>query len=232
MITAVFLSHLVGDYILQWNALAILKSRALKGVLVHGAIVWAVTWLITAGFDPAWWPWALFIGVTHTLVDALPLWLGKYVTPMQRFVLDQAVHVGLLLLALGASGYLGEVRLADSLAAGLQDYRLLTFALGYAFITMPAWVLVEFVAYGAVRGPAPDFPPTANKFVGILERSLITTCVVLGQFTLVPLVALPRLVFQGRQVLGAQPQRAIPYVAELLTSVALAVIIGLWLRRF
>lgn len=232
MVTAVFLAHLVGDYILQWNALAIWKSRALKGVLVHGFIVWLVTWLASALFDPAWWPWALFIGVTHTLVDALPLWLGKYVTPLQRFVLDQAVHFSLMLLALGASGYLGEVRLAGSLAATLQDYRFLTFALGYAFITMPAWVLVEFMVYGAVRGPAPDFPPSTNKFVGILERSLITTFVVLGQFTLVPLVALPRLVFQGRQMLSAQPQRAMPYLAELLTSVALAVAIGLWLRKF
>jgi len=197
MVTAVFLAHLVGDYILQWNALAIWKSRALKGVVAHGAIVWAVTWLLTAFFDPAWWPWALFIGLTHTVIDALPLWLGKYVTPLQRFVADQAAHCGLMLVALGASGYLGEIRLMDSLVASLQDYRLLTFALGYAFITMPAWVLVEFMVYGAVRGPAPDFPPTANKFLGILERGLITTFVVLGQFTLVPLVALPRLVFSG-----------------------------------
>ena len=58
MITAVLLAHLVGDYILQWNALAILKSKALKGVIAHGAIVWAVTWLMTALFNPAWWPWA------------------------------------------------------------------------------------------------------------------------------------------------------------------------------
>jgi hypothetical protein len=232
MVTAVFLAHLVSDYILQWNALALWKSKALKGVVVHGLIVWAATWLITAFFDPAWWPWALFIGVTHTLVDALPLWLGKYVTPFQRFALDQAVHFSLMLLALGASGYLGDVHVADVLTAGLQNYRFLTFALGYAFISMPAWVLVEFLAYGTVRGPAPDFGPTANKFVGILERSLITTFVVLGQFTLVPLVALPRLVFQGRLVMGAQPQRAMPYVAELLASVALAVAIGLWLRRF
>jgi hypothetical protein len=87
------------------------------------------------------------------------------------------------------------------------------------------------VAYGTVRGPAPDFPPSANKFVGILERSLMTTFVVLGQFALVPLVALPRLVFQGRHVMSAHPTRAMPYVAELLASVALAVAIGLWLRR-
>ena len=232
MITAVFLAHLIGDYILQWNTLAIWKSKSLKGVVAHGLIVWAATWLISALFDPRWWPWALFLGLTHTLVDALPLWLGKYVNALQRFVLDQAIHFSLMVFALWASGYLGAGRLAGSLAAGLHDYRFLTFALGYAFITMPAWILVEFVAYGAVRGPAPDFPPTANKFVGILERGLITTFVVLGQFTLVPLVALPRLVFQGRQVMGAPSQRAMPYLAELLASVALAVAIGLWLRKF
>jgi hypothetical protein len=232
MVAAIFLSHLVGDYILQWNSLALAKSKSLKGVVAHGFIVWVVTWLISAFFDTRWWPCALFLGVTHTLVDALPLWLGKYVTPLQRFVLDQLVHFSLILFALGASGCLGELPPAGSLLAGLQDYRFLTFALGYAFITMPAWVLVEFLVYGTVRGPAPDFPPMSNKFVGILERGLITTFVVLGQFLLVPLVTLPRLVFQGRQVLGTPPQRAMPYVAEMLASIALAVAIGLWLRRF
>ncbi len=232
MVAAIFLSHLVGDYILQWNGLALLKSKSLKGVMLHGGIVWLVTWVISAFFDPHWWPWALFLGVTHTLVDALPLWFGKYVTPLQRFVLDQLIHCSLIMFVLKASGYLADLPAATGRLASLQDYRFLTFALGYAFITMPAWVLVEFLAYGAVRGPAPDFPPATNKFVGILERGLITTFVVLGQFMLVPLVAVPRLVFQGRQVLSTPPQRAMPYVAEMLASMALAIAIGLWLRRF
>ncbi len=50
----------------------------------------------------------------------------------------------------------------------------------------------------------------------------------LGQFALVPLVALPRLVFEGPQVMGTQ--RVTLYVAEWLASVAVAVAVGLGLR--
>jgi hypothetical protein len=93
---------------------------------------------------------------------------------------------------------------------------------------MPAWVLTEFAVYGLVKGSAPDFSQAANKYVGILERGLITTFVVTGQFGLVPVVSVPRLIFEAPQVRASQ--QATSYVAELLASVTLAVAIGLLLR--
>jgi hypothetical protein len=82
--------------------------------------------------------------------------------------------------------------------------------------------------YGLAGGSAPDFSPSADKYVGILERGLITTCIMTGQFLLVPLVILPRLVLKEPRV------RDICYATlcrtELLASVALAVAIGVMLR--
>jgi len=51
MVIAMYLAHLVGDYVLQWDALARWKSRELKGVLAHGMIVLIVTWLLSLPFD-------------------------------------------------------------------------------------------------------------------------------------------------------------------------------------
>ena len=65
MIIAMLLAHLMGDYVLQWDALAAWKGRAVKGALFHGSIVLAVTLLFAVLIDPAWWPWALLIGLTH-----------------------------------------------------------------------------------------------------------------------------------------------------------------------
>ena len=45
MIISMFLAHLVGDYILQWDELALWKSREYKGVFVHGLIVSIITFL-------------------------------------------------------------------------------------------------------------------------------------------------------------------------------------------
>jgi len=229
MVIALFISHLVGDYVLQWDSLARWKSRELKGVLVHGMIVLLVTWLCSLPFNPAWWQWVLFIGLTHTAVDAIRLRLGNHFAALALFLLDQAVHLSIILLALMLSGYVTPSSLMADLAPMLREHRLLTVALGYVFVTMPAWILVEFIVYGLMKGSAPDFSQVPNKYVSSLERGLITTSVLLGQFMLVPLVALPRLVFEKARV--ADSQRARLYLMELLASIALAVAVGLGLRQ-
>ena len=106
----------------------------------------------------------------------------------------------------------------------LQSEWLLIYLLGYAFVTMPAWVLVKFTAYGLVQGSAPQFGDS-SKYLGILERLLMTTFVAVGQYLLVPLVILPRLLMEWPQV--ADDEIAPVYLAELLVSIILAVSVGL-----
>jgi hypothetical protein len=234
MITAMFLAHLVGDYILQWDALARWKSREYKGAFIHGLIVLLVAWLFALPFNPAWWPWVLFLGLSHIAIDMAEVPLrrkfdGRGNAALHLFMVDQVLHLSLIVFALAASGYLAMPSLIADMLAALEDNRLLTFALGYAFVTLPAWIVVEFAVFGLIKGSPPDFTQATNKYVGSLERGLITTFVLLGQFILVPLVALPRLIFEGPQVIGSQ--RATLYVAELLASVSLAIVIGLMLRQ-
>jgi hypothetical protein len=63
----------------------------------------------------------------------------------------------------------------------------------------------------------------------MLERGLIVTFVLLGQFLVVPLVLAPRLALDGPgDRLGAE---RIGYLGELLASVCLAVAVGLFLRQ-
>lgn len=236
MVIAMFLAHLVGDYVLQWDNLARWKSREVKGAVFHGLIVLLVTWLFTLPFDPSWWPWALFIGLTHVAVDGIQPWLMRRFSikggggfALVRLVVDQAIHLSVIVLALVWSGEVPLAQMGKEMLFELRQDRWLAFVLAYVFIAMPAWILVEFLAYGLVGGCAPDLARTSHlKYVGTLERWLIATFVVLGQFALVPVVAVPRLVFEGRQVIGTT--RAKLYVAELLASVALAVAIGLGLR--
>ena len=241
MVISILLSHLFGDYILQWDNLSRWKGEALGGVLVHGAIVLGVTWLFSLPFDLSWWPWALFIGLTHTLIDGLELPIRKRVSSsnsgtsaMIFLVVDQILHLSIISFALVQSGYLELPSLSADILAALTNNRLLTFFLGYAFLTMPAWILVEFLVYGLIKGTAPDFSQAVkNKYISILERGLIATFVVLGQFILVPLVAMPRVLLEWNQLDVNQQdgQRNRLFVAELLASITVAVVIGLGLRQ-
>ena len=229
MALAMYLSHLVADYVLQWDGLAHWKSRAYAGVIAHGLIVLIVTWLFSLPFDAGWWPWVIFIGSTHTAVDAIRLRLGGHFSALMLYLLDQAVHLSIIAFALMASGYLAAPLLRVDLALLLRDDRVWMFAIGFVFVTFPAWVLVEFLTYGLLKGSAPDFAQVPDKYVSSLERALMTAFVVLGQFAVVPLIALPRLTLEWRQVAGSH--RATLYLTELLTSIALAIAVGLGLRQ-
>ena len=229
MIVAMFLAHLVGDFILQWDRLAQWKSRELQGVLVHGLIVTAVTWLFALPFAPGWWQGILFIGIAHTFIDATQ-WAHKLPgSPLFRFLADQFLHLLVIIIALAAGGYLYPGAAANDIQLGFQNHYLLVFLLGYAFLTMPAWVLLKFVGYAVVERTGPSFLDGSSKYLGIMERILAATLILMGQFLLVPLVAIPRLFFERKQ-LGNKARRNL-YLFELLVGVTLAVVVGLALRR-
>jgi len=246
MILAMLLAHLVGDYILQWDDLSRWKSERLSGVLVHGLIILGVTLLFSYPFDPDFWPWAVFIAVTHTCIDAVEIPIRRRLAGQESgkaalllFLADQTAHLTIIALALIGSGYLVAPALGDDLAAASEDYPLLTFLVAYAFLTMPAWIIIKFVVYGLMNGSAPDFSRNfGGKYFSMLERGTIATLIIFGQFILIPLVAIPRLVFQWSQASQGQTSRYQPerkrtlvYAAELIASVALAVAIGLGLRQ-
>lgn len=225
MIIAMLLAHLVGDYILQWDSLALWKSRELKGVLAHGLVVTFVTFLFILPFNPTWWQGAAFISIAHIAIDAVQLRFKPPIAPLFRFLLDQVAHFVVIFMALAAGGYLAMATIVPDVAHVLQNDRIWLYLLGYAFITMPAWVLVKFAAYGLVKGSPPAFPGISNKYLGIMERILITTFVALGQFILVPLITLPRLVVEWPIVRDGEETAV--YLAEFLASITLAVLIGL-----
>lgn len=229
MIISMLLAHLVGDYILQWDSLALWKSRELKGVAAHCVVVAIVTILFAIPFVQDQWLVVAFICLAHFGIDAVQLWFKPAIPPLFRFTLDQLAHLIVIVGALIGGGFMEIGSVTAVLLNNAHNNTLLLYALGYAFITMPTWVISKFIAYGLVQGSAPNFPEGSNKYVGIMERLLITTFVALGQFLLVPLVAVPRLVYEWPQV--SHSERVSVYMVELLTSVCVAVAIGLALSR-
>ena len=129
MIIAMLLAHLVGDYILQWDALARWKGASVKGVACHGWIVSAVTVLFAVPFDPSWWPWALCIGVAHTAIDCelgcvqSALCAAQRHVRIVRLLIDQTLHLAVILCALIASGYATPATLFSTAVSEVQTHR-------------------------------------------------------------------------------------------------------------
>lgn len=232
MIISMLLAHLVGDYILQWDSLAMWKSRALSGVLLHGLIVAFITFLFILPFDPFWWQGALFISVCHIMIDVAQLPLTKRPTagtlPLIRFSIDQLLHLTVILGALYFGGFFMYGYFWQGVIAEISSNPLMIYLLGYTALAMPAWIVLEFTGYGLIHGSPPDFSRATNKYLSSLERWLITTSVLTGQYILIPVIAAPRFLFE-RQTVEENHESTI-YLTKLLGSVGFAIAIGLALR--
>jgi hypothetical protein len=190
-------------------------------------VLFAVTALFAAPIAPDWWWGILLISVSHFLVDAVQFFFRPPIAPLLRFFIDQLLHFLFIIAALVAGGYLVWGEMWAGIVTSARQTPLLTALLGYVFITMPTWVLLKFLVYGLMKGQPPDFPAGPNKYVGIAERVLIATLVAFGQVLLVPLVALPRLVMEWPRVVRGGGDTV--YLAELISSMVLAVAVGLGL---
>ena len=232
MIISMLLAHLVGDYILQWDSLAMWKSRALTGVLAHGLVVTLTTFLFVLPFDPFWWQGALFISVCHILIDVAQLPLTKRPTtgtfPLFRFTIDQILHLAVILVALYNGGYFVYGSFWNGMINEISSNPLMLYLLAYTALAMPAWIVLEFTGYGLINGSPPDFSRATNKYLSSLERWLIATSVITGQFLLIPVIAAPRFLFERQTV--AENHESTIYLTKLLGSVGFAIAIGLALR--
>lgn len=234
MLQSMIFAHLLGDYVFQTDRIAMWKARSVWGVLVHGGIVTLFTLLGALIVSPAWWPYALLIGAIHIAIDTGKLLIGPTdpVTALWLFLLDQALHALAIVLVVYWTGWLGTRPAETALGLWLQAQNRLTYLIGYVALSMPAWVLVHFVVKGtgASSKSLPGRP--GERYVGMLERALIATSVLLGQYLLIPLIVAPRLLFDAPHLIvnGSSAQleaERIGYLGELLVSVSLAVAVGL-----
>lgn len=234
MFNMMLVAHLLGDYLFQFNFIARWKARSLWGVVAHGAIVTVTTWLCALLLDPAWWGYALLIGGIHTAIDVIRARLIRTHSATEDliyYLIDQATHLAVIGLVIQISGRGASLPSAHPLAQ-LITSRLLGFFIGYLLLLQPSWVLLRFLVRGIWGEAAAPHLGAGEKFEPMLERVLIATCVLLGQFYLVPLILLPRRVnvVQVQNNGVSMWMKLTTHWAETFMSVLLAVSVGLLLR--
>ncbi len=229
MLYIMLIAHLLGDYVLQSGNLARWKARSPVGGLVHGGIV-TVTTLTCAGLvAPSWWPFALLIGLTHTAIDLARVRFLRTTNPgweLIWYVLDQLAHIAVITTTVIWS----DVPLQSQSA--LADPRMSVYVIGYLLLLNPAWIFFRFAVRGVCGPDAVSLMCAGAKPEAMMERVLIASCVLAGQFCLVPLVVLLRRLASIRVQeieVGVLTRPTDHWLATAL-SVSLAVGVGLTLR--
>ncbi|WP_278379930.1 DUF3307 domain-containing protein [Chryseobacterium arthrosphaerae] len=224
------LAHLLGDFILQPNSWVAdkehykLKSKFLYlHVLIHTVLSLVFLWDLQL-----WWV-AVLVGISHFIIDAAKLSFQTLKTKKSWFFIDQLLHI---LVIAGISFYFGEFNFSF-----LQNQEFLKILMAALFLTTPASVFIKILLSSWT--PAPDGPNTiqtesltsAGKYIGILERLLVFTFIMVNHWEGVGFMVAAKSVFRFSDLAQAKQRKLTEYVLiGTLLSFGLAVLTGIIIK--
>lgn len=230
---ALVLAHFVGDFLLQceaWvNSKKELRHRS-PALYLHAGVHTLLSLTALAIFQPVW-PFAiagaLLIGGSHLGIDIAKCYLPD---KLRYFILDQVLHLFVIFAVwLWLTQPWGELMaLSDWL---LRPQTLLTL-LAYLVITRPLSILIALVMRRWSeqvdnRGTLAD----AGARIGILERFLVLTFVLAGEWTPIGFLLAAKSVLRFGDLREDKDRKLTEYVLlGTMLSFALTLMLGLSLR--
>ncbi|AZA85675.1 DUF3307 domain-containing protein [Chryseobacterium shandongense] len=224
------LAHLLGDFILQPNSWVVDKeSKKLKsGYLYLHVLIHTVLSLIFLWNIQLWWIAAL-IGVSHFIIDAAKLSFQTVQNKKNWFFADQALHI---LVIAGISFYHNEFSFYF-----VKDLTVLKILGAALFLTTPASVMIRILLSSWT--PAPETAGSiqteslsnAGKYIGILERLMVFTFIVVDHWEGVGFMVAAKSVFRFSDLAQAKQRKLTEYVLiGTLLSFGIAVLTGILIK--
>ncbi len=222
--TKLVLSHLITDFILQpklWvNHKFEYKGKSIF-LYLHGLITGAFVLLVF--WDLQLWPIAVFIAITHTFIDWLKL---QFTDNTKAFFIDQAAHIVILI---ASALYLTDTDIQ------LIDFQLqaneLKIITAYLFITFPAGIIIGKLTERWKNDSVPSLK-NAGQWIGITERLLVLTLVLLQQYTAIGFIIAAKSILRTSSTREGREFAQSEYILiGTLLSFALAIFTGLILKH-
>ncbi|MBW3521552.1 DUF3307 domain-containing protein [Chryseobacterium sp. NKUCC03_KSP] len=224
------LAHLLGDFILQPNSwVADKENRKLKSsylyfhILIHTALSFIFLWDLKI-----WWV-AVLVGISHFIIDACKLSFQKIQTKKRWFFIDQALHVAVIG---GISLYFSEFNFDF-----LKDQDFLKILMGALFLTTPASIFIKLLlsSWTPVTEEEGNIQTeslsSAGKYIGILERLLVFTFIVVNHWEGVGFMIAAKSVFRFSDLAQAKQRKLTEYVLiGTLLSFGIAVLAGILIK--
>ncbi len=180
-----FIAHLCLDYFFQTDKLARQKNTmGFRSPFLywHALVCFLLSWLFSLQFNFV--IGALIIAVTHFLLDGFKPLLNKsaYVWRYAYFI-DQATH--LVILAIVVMIFDKQIGLAPSVNLSI-NFKYLLIITGYLVCLKPANIFVKEVFRSTeIQVSSDNEMPNAGKVIGVLERILTLTFIIVSQYSAV-----------------------------------------------
>lgn len=228
--TKLILAHLFGDFIFQPNSWVSdkenkkLKSRYLYlHVLIHTVLCFIFLWDIRL-----WWV-AILVGISHFIIDSAKLNFQTIKNKKRWFFIDQALHI---LVIAGISFYCKEFNFEF-----LKNQNLLKIIAAALFLTTPASIVIKTLLSSWT--PVPETQSniqteslsSAGKYIGILERLLVFTFILVDHWEGVGFMVAAKSVFRFSDLVQAKQRKLTEYVLiGTLLSFGMAVLTGILIK--
>lgn len=190
LLLGLLIAHVLGDFFMHpksWIDDRLVhhhrSAKLLWHALVHSLLTWVVlfSWDWAFGWGPTFWQpiWlALLVGISHYLIDLAKSFCAPYA---RYFLLDQCLHlIVLIAVTMQLSPHLPWLAL---LWSWLWDPVHLVIVMAYLLIMRPSSVLIALLLRKWAININEGSLPNAGHAIGVLERTLILTFVIMGQFS-------------------------------------------------
>lgn len=228
--TQLILVHLLGDFILQPNSwVSDKENRKLKSkylylhVLIHTVLSFLFLWNLEL-----WWV-AVSVGVSHLIIDAAKLQFQNIKTKKRWFFIDQFLHIAVIA---GVSFYFNEFNFEF-----LKDKNILKIIVAALFLSSPASIIIRTLLSSWTPAPETqtnlqtDSLSSAGKYIGILERLLVFTFIMVNHWEGVGFMVAAKSVFRFSDLAQAKQRKLTEYVLiGTLLSFGMAVLTGILIK--
>lgn len=242
------IAHLLSDFIFQpasWVDDRMEKKWKSRKLYIHTFITFILTYLALYRWELVWF--ALAITALHFLADIgkaclLPKAKLKFSSwkhiDLHFFLGDQAIHL-LTIIAYWFFFCNQNKILTDGVFSQIQNTEVLLILGSYLLVTIPYSVLIENLTsfwndqIQQHKTLKSESLKDAGKWIGIIERILILTFTLLGQYAPIGFILAAKSIFRFGDLTKSKDHMRTEYVMiGTLLSFTLAIITGLAIRQF
>ncbi|WP_395048191.1 DUF3307 domain-containing protein [Flavobacterium sp.] len=221
------IAHILSDYFFQTDASA--KEKNENGfkshfLLKHAFITFICSWLLS--FDVNFVFCALSISTLHYIIDGLKKSLN---TSRFSFFIDQILHLAIIGLFVWIFDQYFESNLIWNIPI---DIKWLAIILGYLICVKPANIFIrETLVAGKIESISDTSAELKNagKLIGILERILVLTFVIIGKLEVVGFLIAAKSILRYKDTNTIKTEYVL--IGTML-SFGIAMMIGLVINKF
>lgn len=228
-----FVAHILADFFLQRYRWIVDKRMGTRSpyLYYHVVIVGLLSYLFLGDWEH--WQLPLFIASTHFLID---WWKSTQPRVTRTFLLDQLLHI--LALVAGWLFYIGyDMETTFAWVSGLNTAAFWVVAGSYLLVLRPLGFLIE-KATRRWQEELESVPTTFNglrdagTWIGYMERVIILTFLLLGQFSAIGFLIAAKSIFRysGKVDDETGHKQAEYILIGTLMSFLLAIAVGIGTR--